>query len=368
MAVHEVRVDLSRPLTSDPGSGHNRWHPDVPPAVSCEPGDEVVLTTRDALDGRLGPDATPADLAKIDLGVVHPLTGPVHVAGAEPGDILVVDILEVVPGAYGYTVQLPGFGFLREHFPDPFLAMWQFEDGFATSAAIPGVRVPGAPFMGILGVAPSQGLMVEIKSRESDLAGRGGMALLPDPAGAVPANPVIARTGLRTVPPRENGGNLDIRALTAGTRVYLPVWAPGALFSAGDAHFAQGDGEACGTAIEMAATLRVRLDVRKGQASVRGTRDVAFVRTKDAPAAAPGPYYATTGICVGRDGRNLAEDVTLAARNALLNMIDYLGFEYGYSRQQAYAICSVAVDVKVAQLVDVPNVLVTATLPLDIFG
>jgi formamidase len=368
MAVHEARVDLSVPLSAQPASGHNRWHPDIPPTVRCAPGDEVVLTTRDALDGVLGPDATPADLAKVDLGIVHPLTGPVHVEGAEPGDVLVVDILEVVPGSYGYTVQLPGFGFLRESFPDPFLAMWAFDDGYATSEQIPGVRIPGAPFMGILGVAPSHGLMVEIKTREADLVGRGGMALLPDASGAVPAAPSLASTAMRTIPPRENGGNLDIKALTAGTRVYLPVWAPGALFSAGDAHFAQGDGEACGTAIEMTATLRVRLDLRKGQAAVRGMRNVTYARTAAAEPAAQGPYFATTGLCVGRDGSNLAEDLTMAARNALLSMIDHLGYEYGYTRQQAYAICSVAVDLRVAELVDVPNVLVTATLPLDIFG
>jgi formamidase len=368
MGTHEIQVDVGMPLTAAPAGGHNRWHPDIPPALRCAPGDEILMTTRDALDGVLGPDATLADLAKVDLGVVHPLTGPVYVEGAEPGDILVVDILEVAPAAYGFTIQLPGFGFLRDAFPDPFLAMWQLADGYATSAEIPGVRIPGAPFMGILGVAPSHGLMVEVKTREADLAGRGGMALLPDPAGAVPSSRALAGAGLRTIPPRENGGNLDIKQLVAGTRVYLPVWTPGALFSAGDAHFAQGDGEACGTAIEMTSTLRVRLDVRKGQAAVRGTRDVAYTRIAPAVTTTIGPFYATTGTSVGRDGRNLGEDVTLAARNALLNMIDFLGYEYGYSRQQAYAICSVAVDLKVAELVDVPNVLVTATLPLAIFA
>lgn len=180
MGTHEIQVDVGMPLTAAPAGGHNRWHPDIPPALRCAPGDEILMTTRDALDGVLGPDATLADLAKVDLGVVHPLTGPVYVEGAEPGDILVVDILEVAPAAYGFTIQLPGFGFLRDAFPDPFLAMWQLADGYATSAEIPGVRIPGAPFMGILGVAPSHGLMVEVKTREADLAGRGGMALLPD--------------------------------------------------------------------------------------------------------------------------------------------------------------------------------------------
>jgi formamidase len=368
VATHEIPVDVDVPLSAEPHTGHNRWHPDIPPVLRVAPGDEVVMATRDALDGVLPAGATPADLAKVDFGLVHPLTGPVYVEGAEPGDVLVVDILEVAPPSHAFTIQAPGFGFLRDEFGDPFLVNWDLADGFATSADLPGVRIPGAPFMGVMGVAPSHGLMVEIKMREADLAGRGGLVLLPDAAGAIPSAPSIAATALRTVPPRENGGNLDIKHLTAGTRVYFPVWTAGALFSAGDAHYAQGDGEACGTAIEMTATLRVRLDVRKGQAAVRGTRDLAYTRIEPPAAAVPGPYYATTGLCVGRDGTNRAEDVTLAARNALLNMIDHLGYEYGYSRQQAYAICSVAVDLKIAELVDVPNVLVTATLPLDIFA
>jgi len=148
------------------------------------------------------------------------------------------------------------------------------------------------------------------------------------------------------------------------------VWVDGALFSAGDAHFAQGDGETCGTAIEMAATLRVRLDLRKGQAAERGIRTLCYERDDAAPTefSAPRRYYATTGICVTGDGRNEFEDLTLSARNALAAMIDHLGHEYGYNRQQAYAICSVAVDLKISQAVDVPNVIVSAFLPLDIFS
>ncbi|HEV3365050.1 MAG TPA: acetamidase/formamidase family protein [Acidimicrobiia bacterium] len=149
----------------------------------------------------------------------------------------------------------------------------------------------------------------------------------------------------------------------------MPVWTPGALFSAGDAHFAQGDGESCGTAIEMSATLRVRFELRKGQAAERGIRTLCWERDDPGPAEAapPGRYFATTGICVGRDGRNEFEDLTLAARNALDAMLGHLTAEYGYTRQQAYAICSVAVDLRISQVVDVPNVIVSAFLPLDIF-
>jgi formamidase len=370
MATHEIRIDASLPLAAQPGTGHNRWHPDIPPLVRCQPGDEVVMETRDALDGTLSADSTLDDLAKVDLGVAHPLTGPVFVEGAEPGDVLVAEILEVAPPSFGWTVQLPGFGFLREDFPDPYLVKWQLADGWATSDEIPGIRVPGAPFMGVIGLAPSRELMATIAAREAELAQRGGFVLPPDPAGAVPEDPAIAREALRTIPPRENVGNVDIKQLAAGTRLRMPVWTEGALFSAGDAHFAQGDCETCGTAIEMAATLRVRFDLRKGQAAERGTRDLAFERDDYVIAPefqAPRRFFATTGISVSRDGRNESEDLTLAARNALLNMIDHLGYEYGYTRQQAYAICSVAVDLKVSELVDVPNFVVSAFLPLDIF-
>jgi formamidase len=241
MATHEIRIDSSLALTAQPETGHNRWHPDIPPLVRCQPGDEVIMETRDALDGVLDADSTVEDLGKVDLGVVHPLTGPVYIEGAEPGDVLVAEILEVVPPSFGFTVQLPGFGFLRDDFPDPYLVKWQIDGGWATSDELPNVRVPGAPFMGVMGLAPSRELMGTITAREADLLQRGGMVLPPDPAGAVPDDPAIANEALRTIPPRENQGNLDIKQLCAGTRMLMPVWTEGALFSAGDAHFAQGD-------------------------------------------------------------------------------------------------------------------------------
>jgi len=195
--------------------------------------------------------------------------------------------------------------------------------------------------------------------------------LPPDPTDAVPADPAIAAEALRTVPPRETAGNVDIKQLSAGTRMYVPVYADGGLFSAGDAHFAQGDSETCGTAIEMRATLHVRFSVRKGVAASRGIRDLQFARDDYhlAPEfAAPRRFHATTGLSVTRDGENRPEDLTLAARNALMNMIDHLVDERGWTRQQAYAICSVAVDLKVSEVVDVPNFVVSAFLPLDVFS
>jgi formamidase len=231
---------------------------------------------------------------------------------------------------------------------------------------LPGVRIPGAPFMGTIGVAPSRELLEEISARERDLAERGGEVLLPDAAGAVPADPAIAGAGLRTIPPRETAGNVDVKQLVAGTRIWLPVWTEGALFSAGDAHFAQGAGEVCGQAIEMAATLRVRFDLRPGEARERNIRELRFEGRREGPAGGR-PFFATTGVCVHPSGRGESEDLTLAARNALLCMIGHVTATYGYTPEQAYALCSVAVDLEVSQVVNAPSFLVSAFLPLDIF-
>ena len=370
MATHEIRTDRSKTLLEEPNTGHNRWHPDIPPVLRCEPGDEVVLETRDAFDGQMGPDATLETVAAPNLDVVHPLTGPVFVEGAEPGDVVEVEILDVEPDRYGYTVQVPGFGFLRDVFPDPFKVNWDIADGWATAPDLPGVRIPGSPFMGTIGLTPGHELLVRTAAREQALLDRGGFVLPPSPSCAVPDDPRIAAEALRTIPPREQAGNVDIKQLGKGARLRIPVDTPGALFSAGDAHFAQGDCETCGTAIEMRATLRVRFGLHKGEAAEKGIRDLRFARDDyylPPNYAAPRRFYATTGISVTKDGENHAEDATLAARNALLNMIEHLT-ERGWTRQQAYAICSVAVDLKISQLVDVPNMLVSAFLPEDIFG
>jgi formamidase len=322
------------------------------------------------LDGQVNPTSTVADLLKTNLGVVHPLTGPVYVNGAEPGDLLEVTIVEVEPQPFGFTVQIPGFGFLRDLFTEPYIVPWTIADGFATSPALPGVRIPGAPFMGVIGLAPSHELLTQINKRETDLVGRGGVVLLPDANGAIPSDPAIAKTAMRTIAPHETGGNLDVKQLTKGTTLRMPVYVRGALFSVGDAHFAQGDGESCGTAVEMSATCYCSFNILKGAASKYGVKDVQFYRNDyfTAPEmAVPRRFFATTGQSYTREGVAHSEDATLAARNALLNMIDYLVHERGFTRQQAYAICSVAVDLKVSELVDVPNFVVSAFLPLDIF-
>jgi len=366
--AHEILVDHSTPFGED-GTGHNRWHPDIPPALSVAPGDTVVMQTRDGLDGQLGPGMGRDADVSISLDAAHALTGPVHVEGARPGDLLEIRVLDIEPDSYGFTFQAPGFGLLRDDFPRPFKVEWALAGGFATSDDLPGIRIPAAPFLGVMGVAPDAALLQAITAREAADVERGGVALPPNAASAVPATPEIARTALRTIAPHENGGNVDIKQLTAGARVFLPVHVPGALFSAGDAHYAQGDGESCGTAIEMAATSTLEFVLHPGRARDRGIRGLHFARDDAGPAPVPpARFYATTGIAVDRGGRSWSEDLTMAARDAVRTMIDHLGAEYGYTPQQAYAICSVAVDLRVSQVVDVPNVLVSAFLPLDVIG
>ena len=365
-----VAIDRTRRLGDEPEKGHNRWHPDIKPVAEVDPGQIVGLETRDAMDGQFSHATTAAEVAGCNLNLVHPLTGPVYVNGAEPGDILEVKIHEVAPEPFGFTVQVPGFGFLRDLFTRPYIIRWDIADGFATSADLPGVRIPGAPFMGVIGTAPSHELLEEINRREADLQARGGMVLLPDAADAVPREAGIASKAVRTVAPHETGGNVDIKQLTAGTTVRIPVYAPGALFSVGDAHFAQGDNESCGTAVEMSSTFYGSFKVLKGEAGKRNIKDMQFYRDDyftSPEMAVPQRFFATTGQSYTKDGVAEAEDTTLAAKNALLNMIEYLVSERGYTDQQAYAICSVAVDLRISEMVDVPNFVVSAFLPLDIF-
>jgi formamidase len=370
---HVIEIDPSKPLVEEQKNGHNRWHEAIEPVVEADPGDTVVYETRDAFDIQLGPRSTAQEVAAAKLGPVHPLTGPVFVKGAEPGDLLEAEIVAIEPDPWdqwGYTVEVPGFGFLRDEFPDPYIVHWRLHGSdHAESEQLPGVRIPCNPFPGTFGVAPDASLRRAAAEREGELASRGGFALPPDPAGAVPVDEPIASEGLRTIPPRENAGNIDIKQTTPGVTMLIPAHVEGALVSTGDVHYAQGDCEACGTAIEIRSRVHVRFGVRKGEAARRGIRDLQLIRDEyfaEPELAAPRRFFATTGICVRKDGRNESEDLTLAARNALLNMIDYLGTR-GFDRQQAYALCSCAVDLRVSQTVDVPNLIVTALLPLGIF-
>ena len=248
---------------------------------------------------------------------------------------------------------IPGFGFLADVFTEPFLVRWELDGALARSDELPGVAVPACVHAGVVGVAPSAELMEVQRRREEAIRDRGGPVADDAPETA---QPPLAASGLRTIPPRENGGNLDIRRLVAGSTLLLPVHVPGALLSLGDVHFAQGDGEVCGTGIEIGAGVRVRVGLRASEPWA--PRQPAYLT----PAETRGPFFATTGIPLED-----AMDLTVAARTALLSMIDWLEAEHGLSRPAAYCLCSACVDLHLSQVVDVPYPLVSALIPLDVF-
>lgn len=332
---------------------HNRWHPEIEPAARVSTGTELRLETEDGLAGQLTRESTHADLGTLGLGLGHPLAGPVYVEGAEPGDLLEIELLSYEAADFGVTAVIPGFGYLADLFPDPFLVKWEIANGLARSDELPGVSIPEETFAGVVGVAPSMELLERFTRREDGLRDRGQPVADPAPEDAVPR---AAARGLRTIPPRETGGNMDIRDLVAGSKLWLPVEVPGALFSIGDLHYAQGDGEVCGTAIEIAGAVTVRFQVLEGKA--RRSRFPTF----ETPARPGRRAFATTGIAV-----DAGMDLNLAAREALIEMIDHLEATRGLSRPAAYALCSACVDLRISEVVDVPYPLVSALLPLDVF-
>jgi acetamidase/formamidase len=297
---------------------HYAWDNGIPAQLEIDSGDTVVFECRDSFDGLLAWASTVDDLAKGRTLKGHPLTGPVLVRGAKPGDVLQVEILDLVPGELGYTTFVPGRGLLPADFPDPYLHIWDLRNG-RYGELKPGIRVPFEPFLGIMGVA-------------LDVAGEHG-----------------------TGPPRKNGGNTDVKQLTRGTTLFLPVWVDGALFSCGDGHAAQGDGEVCITAIETSMTATLRFTLRH-DFSLDGPE--LATGGPLSPKTNVGPHYATMGIA-----QNLME----ASRKAIRKMIAYLVREHALTREEAYVLCSVAVDLKVSEVVDAPNWVVSAFLPLSIF-
>jgi len=367
--MKSIEIDRAKRLKQEPAKGHNRWHPDVTPVLEADPGEEVVLQTRDASDCQIKPGMLATELGGLDAKVAHPMTGPVYIKGAVPGDLLEIEYLDITAQAHGWTRNRPGAGFLRDLFTDPYLVHWDIKDGWATSQQLPGVRIPDGSFMGTAGIAPSHAQVEAWSEREADLVRRGGIAAPPDPEDAVPATGVTATEGLRTIPPRENCGNVDAKQLTKGSRLLIPVNVDGALYSVGDAHFAQGDAECCITAIEMGATATVRFKIHQGEAAKHYIKWPRFAHPGFFAApewAAPRNFIATMGMPIREDGTQEGEDLTLAARNAWINMIELLQ-ERGWTREQAYIICSVAVDLKISNVVDLPNVTVSAFLPEDIF-
>ncbi|HHZ66549.1 MAG TPA: acetamidase/formamidase family protein [Alphaproteobacteria bacterium] len=386
--MNKVELQKTGKHCVDDKNCFNRYHPAIPAAAKADLGDMIILHTRDALDSEFTLGSIPDDLAAVNLGLVHPMTGPVHINGAMRGDVIEVEIVDIVPDEYGYTVIVPGFGFLRDLYTEPFIVNWRLTRIGATSPQMPGITVPYEAFPGSIGVMPGQPEIESIKQREADLAGAGGVVLTPSPGGALPAN-ICGENGshaddcLRTIPPRENGGNMDVQQMQLGTRILFPCFIDGCGLFAGDIHYAQGDGEVSGTAIEMGTITTLRVTkIHKGKAA---SMDMpATIGNDQIIDMEPTRYYQTLGIPLKGKGEvppshqylsgepianleNLNEDLTVAARHALIQMIDYLVSEHGLTREQAYILCSVAVDLRVGQVVDVPNYIVTAVLNMDVF-
>lgn len=371
----------------DPGC-INRLHPDIPMVARAQPGEPILFRTRDA-DDALGAIAAQTDEPETptgEFGRVHPVTGPVFIEGAVAGDVLKVTITQITPGKFGWTN-----GYSNWVAPDigdgDSLVMWRLGPDYAESEDLPGIRIPNASFPGIVTTLPGRNELRRMLAREQALADAGGSVSLPMTEYATPAA-LCGRGGtasddcLRTIPPREHGGNMDIRHLGVGVSIYLPCFVDGCGLAIGDLHYAQGDGEVAGTAIEMSADVWVTTEVMKsGPDLTRGPHYEGLAHLLSIPS---GRFYAVTGLPlkvageptaghdyldseVGSGLENLSNDLNLAAHNALEGIVDYIVSTYGYSRQQAILIASVAVDLRIAQLVDAPNVGVTAILPLDIF-
>jgi acetamidase/formamidase len=299
---------------------HFGWNNANPPAVTIAPGESVEFHPIDSSGGQLSPKSTLQDIAKLDFARVNPVAGPVYIDGSKPGDAIKVTLLSFTPSGWGWTANIPGFGLLAEDFPDPALHIWKYDaDKLAPAMYGPGGKVPLKPFAGTIGLAPAESGVHSI------------------------------------VPPRRVGGNMDIRDLSVGSELYLPVEVEGALFSVGDTHATQGDGEVCGTAIESPCTLAARFDLVKDA-------NLAFPRfTTHGPVARHFDvkgYEVTTGI---------GSDLMHAAKNAVRGMIDLLSKRHGMSAVEAYMLCSVCADLHISEIVDMPNWVVSLYFPRVVF-
>ena len=294
---------------------HHGWNNAFPPRLRIAPGEIVHFETVDASSGQLNRESTALDIAKLDLARVNPVTGPVYVDGAAPGDALKITVLSLRPSGWGWTGNIPGFGLLADQFPEPRLHHWHYDTGLGPAMYGPGGRVPLKPMCGTIGVAP-------------------------------------AEPGLHSIiPPRNVGGNMDVRDIAEGTELLLPVEVAGALFSVGDTHAAQGDGEVCGTAIESPIDVSLKIELVK-DARLRMPRFLT-----------PGPvsrhldakgYEVTTGI---------GPDLMTGAKVAVSEMVELLSRRYGYSPIDAYMLCSVCADLRISSIVDVPNWVVSYYFP-----
>jgi acetamidase/formamidase len=307
-SIHEIRPDVFSYV----------WDNSLQPAVEIESGETVLLHARDASDGQVRRDSTPADIAGIDFTHVNPISGPVFVKGARSGDVLAVELLELCAGDWGWTAIIPGFGLLADQFPDPWLRISELDRQRQVVHFSEHVVLPLRPFPGTIGVAP-------------------------DEAGQYPI-----------LPPTRWGGNLDTKYLTAGSMLYLPVGVEGALLSLGDTHAAQGDGEVCGTAIESAMDVVVRVTIR---------RDFSLSAPQYDVPATPEARGTAAHVCTG-----VGPDLLEATRDATRAMIGWLGQHHGIGREEAYALASVACDLHIHEVVDAPNWVVGAFLPDALFS
>ena len=308
-SLHEVRPDAFNYV----------WDNALEPALSIESGEDVLLHVRDASDEQIGPGSGDDAVANLDFAHVNPVSGPVEVRGAKPGDVLAVEILEFAPRDWGWTAIIPGFGLLADEFPEPWLRISAVDPDAGRVRFAEGITLPYEPFPGTIGVA------------------------LPEPGQH------------SVVPPSDWGGNMDIKHLRAGTTLYLPVGVEGALFSVGDTHAAMGDAEVCGTAVETAMDITVRLTVRRDLSLGAPQYHVPAGELARTQGSA---YHVCTGV---------APDLMEASKRAVRAMIDHLGGRHGLGRQEAYALVSVACDLRIHEVVDTPNWVVGAFLPEDIF-
>lgn len=317
-AEHQSGIDASQqespPVTPEyflsADQTHNRFSASIEPVLSVPPGAVIEVHTKEASDGQLTPESTAEDVATLDFSPIHPLTGPVYVEGAEVGDVLAVTLHDIEIGSFGWSAVTPGFGFLADEFTEPYLKIFTLGEGVAHAAFNDDIAIPLKPFAGVMGVAPDTDSL------------------------------------LSTIPPRRNGGNMDDPHLVEGTTVYFPVLVPGALFSIGDTHAAQGLGEVCGTAIEAPMRIVYEVDVIKGKHYLRE------------PQYETAEYYAVTGF---------GETIDEATRKATRYMIDYLEAEKGLARVDAYVLASLAGNLHIAEVVDVPHMLVTMHMDKNIF-
>lgn len=378
-------VDVDKIMTEQDQVGHNRWHPDIPALFSVDQGESFRLECKDWTDGQIKNNDDPSDIRNIDLERVHALSGPVHINGAEPGDLLVVDILDIGTfrdqpwGFGGIFAKENGGSLLVDHFPEANKSIWDFDGIFTSSRHIPDVEFAGILHPGLMGVAPSQKMLDEWNRREGELVATDPnrvppLANLPTENSAVLGNlkkgpefDRVAREGARTVPPRENGGNCDIKELSKGSKSYFPVFVDGAKFSVGDLHFSQGDGEItfCG-AIEMSGWVELRVNVIKG--------GMEKYNIKNNPVYEPGPVnpdynelLVFQGVSVQENGTQTYLDANVAFMNACMNAINYLKTQ-GYTGEQAYMLLSAApVQAHLAGVVDIPNTCATIGIPKAIF-